>query len=63
VTTKPLTEFSANLSAEAVRQADTTSIEFEEFLTQLLAVLKKCDKLKSVFENEQVLIAIDEIKL
>ena len=29
----------------------------------MLAVLKKSDKLQEVFENEQVLIAVDEIKL
>ena len=29
----------------------------------MLAVLKKSDKLQEVFENAQVLIAVDEIKL
>ena len=63
VNTKPLGEFSANLTKQAVAQADTTSAGFEEFLMQLVNLLQKREKLDSVYEHEQVLANIDELKL
>ena len=63
VNTKPLGDFSANLTKQTVAQADTTSAGFEEFLMQLVNLLQKREKLDSVYEHEQVLANIDELKL
>ena len=40
-----------------------TTAKLEEFGTQLLHVLRKREQMDQVFEQEQVIAAIDEIKL
>lgn len=61
--TSLLTKFSKQLTERAAKNYQGTSAAFEEFLLQLLTLMQKRERLDSVFEQEQVLAAIDELKL
>jgi len=63
VDTSLLSGFSRRLTERAAANYRSTSASFEEFLLQLLTLMQRREKLDTVFEPEQVMAAIDELKL
>ena len=61
--TKLLSVFTEKLTSLAVESHNATTASFEEFLLQLLAVMRKREKVDGIYEQEQLLGAIDELKL
>lgn len=63
IDTTLLSKFSSNIASQAEEHWTGTSGAFEEFMGQLLHLMRTRDKMDSLFEQEQVLSAIDEVKL
>ena len=63
VDTSRLNDFSVELARRTEQDNMATSAAFGEFLRQLLNLLKKRERMDLMYEQEQVLAAIDELKL
>ena len=63
INTDSLSNFSQRLANQAEKNYMSTSAAFEEFMSQLLHVVRKRDNMDAIYEPEQVLAAIDELKL
>jgi len=63
IDTNRLSDFSVELAKQVQQNYHKTTAKLEEFCTQLLQVLRKREYLNRVFEQEQVLAGIDEIKI
>ena len=63
IDTNELTDFSVRLAKQIEQNYNKTTAKLEEFCTQLLHVLRKRESMDKVYEQEQVLASIDEIKL
>lgn len=63
IDTRLLSKFATSIFEKTEENLNGNSGAFEEFLVQLLHLMRIRDKMDSVFEQEQILSAIDELKL
>ena len=63
VSISTLQHFSSALAEAGRANWEATSGAFEEFMEQLLFLLRTKERMDTVYEQEQVLAAIDELKL
>jgi hypothetical protein len=63
IDTRLLSKFATSIFEKTEENLNGNSGAFEEFLVQLLHLMRIRDKMDSVFEQEQLLSAIDELKL